>query len=90
MRFLLRMRFLIVSIIILLQSCGIVNHTLHDIHRIWMFPKIRVPQNGLFIMQNLMNMDDLGGKTLFSEIPTVDGQNPTPPRMMIIPLFIGF
>ena len=22
--------------------------------------------------------------------PTVDGQNPAPPRMMIIPLFIGF
>ena len=27
-----------------------------------------------------------GGKT----IATVDGQNPAPPRMMIIPLFIGF
>ena len=25
-----------------------------------------------------------------SKVTTVDGQNPAPPRMMIIPLFIGF
>ena len=28
--------------------------------------------------------------TLIQGNPTVDGQNPAPPRMMIIPLFIGF
>ena len=27
---------------------------------IWMFPKIGVPQNGWFIMENLIKMDDLG------------------------------
>ena len=26
----------------------------------WMCPKIGVPQNGWFIMENLMKMDDLG------------------------------
>ena len=27
---------------------------------IWMFPKIGVPQNGWFVMENLIKMDDLG------------------------------
>jgi len=33
---------------------------------IWVFPKIGVPQNGSFIMENLIKMDDLG-VPLFSE-----------------------
>ena len=34
-----------------------------------MFPKIGVPQNGWFIMENLIKMDDLGGPPLFMETP---------------------
>ena len=32
----------------------------------WVFPKIGVPQNGWFMMENPIKMDDLGGKpTIF-------------------------
>jgi len=34
------------------------------VDNIWMFSKIGVgPQNGWFLMENLIEMDDLGGKT---------------------------
>ena len=32
---------------------------------IWVFPKTRIPQNGWFIMENPIKMDDLGGTTIF-------------------------
>ena len=42
---------------------------------IWMFPKIGVPQNGWFLMENPIKMDDFGGKKpIFGNIHTL------PPR----------
>ena len=32
---------------------------------IWVFPKIGVPQNGWFIMESPIKMDDLGGTIIF-------------------------
>ena len=32
---------------------------------IWVFPKIGVPQNGWFVMENPKKMDDLGGTPIF-------------------------
>ena len=67
---------------------------------IWGFPKIGVPQNGWFIMENLIKMDDLGVFPLFLERPIwrqnlllMVNQNSAKNQLMvgrICPLFTRF
>ena len=55
--------------VIVLQNHGVVLKVDLYIY-IWVFPKIGVPQNGWFIMENLIKMDDLGGFTpIFGSTP---------------------
>ena len=44
------------------------GHSLRIIENIWMFPKIGVPQNGWFVRETPIEMDDLG-VPLFLETP---------------------
>ena len=48
------------------QSQDFTTSLFLDPGSIWVFPKIGIPQNGWFIMENLIKMDDLG-VPLFSE-----------------------
>ena len=49
---------------------------LHELLHKWMFPKIGVPHNGWFILENPIKMDDLG-VPLFSETPKSLGSENT-------------
>ena len=44
--------------------------------KIWRFPKIGVPQNGWFTMENPIKMDDLGIPLFFGNIHMTFGEGP--------------
>ena len=48
------------------------QHIFGPLKGIWVFPKIGVPQNGWFITENPIKMDDLG-IPLFLETPMSNG-----------------
>ena len=52
-----------------LRRIGIKHNICKPPVNTWVFPKIGVPQNGWFIMENPIKMDDLGVPP-FSETPT--------------------
>ena len=43
---------------------------------IWVFPKIGVPQNGWFMMENPVKVDDLGGGTIIFENTRISYSHP--------------
>jgi len=50
------------------------NKNFESLWNIWVFPKIGVPQNGWFIMENPIEMDDFGGTTIFGNIHLEDSR----------------
>ena len=46
------------------RVCGVMNYPKYNLTT-WVFPKIWVPQNGWFIMEKLVEMDDFGGTHIF-------------------------
>ena len=72
------------------------HHDLQVVYQMWFFRlhrntgdlRVIFPKNLSFGVENPTKLIDIRWKDFLGH--TVDGQNPAPPRMMIIPLSIGF
>ena len=73
------------------QESARINQVLYFINFINTYPNhVTRILNRLICQKEMPRINTRIAPEMCQTLDTVDGQNPAPPRMMIIPLFIGF